>query len=232
MAPDLRPEAAEAVGTFLMLLVGGCAILAGQPLAVVALAFGGTVMVMVHALGHVCGAHFNPAVTVAFAATRHFPWQRVPTYIGAQLVGALAAAALLQALGGVGPVVARGSLQGLPAFAAEALATFLLAFVIAAVATDRRVPAAAAGLAIGGAVALGALAAGSLTGAAMNPARAIGPALVAGEWHALAPGVAGPLAGATAAMALYAVLRGARRPAAPGSGLTAPAATVAQEAPA
>jgi aquaporin NIP len=231
MARDLRPEAAEAVGTFLMLLVGGCAIVTGQSLGVVALAFGGTVMAMVYAIGPVSGAHLNPAVTLAFASIRHFPWARVPSYIVSQLAGALAAALLLHAIADVGPVVARGSLHGLPALAAEAAATFLLAFVIAAVATDRRVPAAASGLAIGGAVALGAVAGGPLTGAAMNPARALAPALVATDWQPLAAGVAGPVAGALAAMAAYGLLRGASWPV-PRDADAAPAAGLAHEVPA
>lgn len=211
---DLRPELAEAFGTAMMMLAGGAAILSGQPPLVVALAFGGTVMVMIYALGHVCGAHFNPAITMAFAATRHFPWPRVPAYIASQLLGAAAACLVLLAWRPLGPAVAVGSLEGLPAFLVEALATSLLAFVIVAVATDPRAAMGMAGLAIGAAVAIGALVAGPLTGAAMNPARALAPAVVAGAWPGLAVHVLGPLAGAVAGMLAYEGLRrGARPPA-------------------
>src|SRR5437667_224956 len=86
---DLRPELAEAIGVFFLLLAGGGAILAGAPGLAVALAFGLAVAVLVYALGHLCGAHFNPGITLAFAATRHFPWRRVPSYLAAQLVGAV-----------------------------------------------------------------------------------------------------------------------------------------------
>ena len=137
------------MGTLLMVLVGGAAVVIGQGSLVVALAFGGAVLVLVYALGHLCGAHFNPAITLAFAASGHFPWRRVPGYVAAQLLGALAACLLLLPLGPIAPLVAQGVLTGWSAFAVEAAATFLLAFVIIAVATDERAAPAVAGLAIG-----------------------------------------------------------------------------------
>jgi aquaporin NIP len=94
---DLRPEAAEALGTFFLLLVGGTALLSGQPAWLVAAAFGGVILVLVYALGPLSGAHFNPAITVAFAVTRHFPWRRVASYVAAQLAGAVLAVLLLRA---------------------------------------------------------------------------------------------------------------------------------------
>ena len=215
MTSDWRPETAEAVGTFFLLFVGGLAILTGQAGWLVAAAFGGTVLVLVYALGHLSGAHFNPAITLGFAATRHFPWSRVPTYLAAQLVGALAACLLLARLGPITLVVASGPLGGATGLAIEALATFLLAFVILAVATDPRAAPGAAGLAIGATIALGALAAGPLTGAAMNPARALAPALVAGRWDGLALHLVGPFAGGVAGMLAYEALRGGGKPAAP-----------------
>jgi MIP family channel proteins len=209
---DARPEAAEAVGTFFLMLIGGAAILAGQPGWLVALAFGGVVAVLVYALGHVSGAHFNPAVTLAFAATGHFPWRRVPAYVLAQLAGALLACVVLLGLGDLGPAVASGRLHGFPAFATETLATALLAFTIIAVATDRRAAPGVAGLAIGLAVSLGALVAGPLTGAAMNPARALAPAVLSGRLDGLLLHVAGPLAGGLTGMLGYEALRRGRKP--------------------
>lgn len=200
------------MGTFLMLLVGGAAILTGQSGPLVALAFGGAITVMIYALGHVCGAHFNPSITLAFAATGHFPWPRVASYVAAQLAGAFAACLLLLSFAPVDPVVASGSLQGMPAFLVEVLATFLLAFVIIAVATDSRAAPGVAGLAIGTAVFLGALVAGPLTGAAMNPARAIAPAVLAGQWASLAVHIAGPFVGGSLAMFAYEGMRRGVKP--------------------
>lgn len=211
----LRPEAAEAVGTAFILLAGGGAILAGADAFAVAATFGATVAVLVYALGHVCGAHFNPAITVAFAATGHFPWARVPGYVLAQLLGATAgAAALLLVADDVAPVAAalRPGLDPFAAVAIEALATFLLAFVIVAVATDRRAAQGLAGVAIGLAVFVGSLWAGPFTGAAMNPARALGPDAVAGTWQDAWVHLVGPLLGAIAAMAFYQWLRPASKP--------------------
>lgn len=212
---EWRAEAGEALGTFLLLLVGGAAVVTGQPALVVSLAFGGVVLVLVYALGHLSGAHFNPAITVAFALTRHFPWRRVGTYVAAQLAGALAACLLLTFLGPVDSLVARGTLPGSVAICVEALATFLLAFVIIAVATDRRSDPAVPGLAIGATVGLAALVAGPLTGAALNPARALAPAIVAGQYASLGPTLVGPFVGAAAGMLAYTALRRGARPAAP-----------------
>ena len=212
MAQDWRPEGAEAVGTFLMVLLGGAAIVTGQPAALVAVAFGGAVMVLIYALGHVCGAHFNPAVTLGFAATGHFPWRRVPSYVGAQVLGAVAAGLALARLGPLEQVVARGSETGVALVLVELLATAMLAFVIIAVATDCRAAPGVAGLAIGATVFLGALVAGPLTGAAMNPARALGPAVVAGALEDLGLHVLGTVMGGVLGMVLYEVLRRGDKP--------------------
>lgn len=211
---DRRPEAAEAIGVFFLVFAGGAAALTGfvGPVGV-ALAFGFAIVVLVYGLGHVCGAHFNPAITLAFAATGHFPWRRVPTYVLAQLVGAtLAALALRLVFPDVTAAATHAAFFVTPAqaFLIEALATFLLALVIIGVATDRRATPGAAGLAIGLAVAVDALAFGPLTGASMNPARSFGPALVTGAWSDLWIYVAAPIAGALFAMAAYEALRPGR----------------------
>lgn len=209
---DLRAELAEAAGAFLLVLLGGMALLSeGSPL-VAAATFGGVVLVLVYAVGAISGAHLNPAVTLGLAAIGHFPWRRLPGYWAAQVAGAVAAAAALAALGPLGPAVAHGRLAGLAAVAVEAALTAQLAFTIAAVATDGRVPRAASGLAIGASVALGSMAGGPWTGAAMNPARALGPALLSGDLAGLAAGVAGPLLGGLLGMAAFAALRPAGRP--------------------
>ena len=142
-------------------------------------------MAMVYATGHLSGAHLNPAVTAAFALTRHFPRAEAVAYLRAQLAGALVAAALPRrrlarlsppTWATTVPTVGVGS-----AFVYEVVLTAFLMFVIMAVATDTRAVGAAAAIAIGGTVGLDALFGGPVTGASMNPARSLGPALVSGE---------------------------------------------------
>ena len=210
----MRAHLAEFIGTF-ALVFAGCGSIAVGHLSNggVALAFGLVIAVMIYALGHVSGAHFNPAVSVAFALGRHFPWSRVATYAIAQVGGAIAGAATLRLT--LGPAVSLGvthpSGSDLQSLAWEAVLTFLLLLVITAVATDTRAVGEAAALAIGGAVALGALVGGPVSGASMNPARSIGPALLAGNLAALWLYVVGPLAGAAVAALTYAYLRGGDR---------------------
>jgi MIP family channel proteins len=178
---------AELVGTFI-LVFGGTAVAVGAILArptagppydslAVALAFG---LALAAAIGHVSGAHVNPAVTLGMAATGKFPWQYTPHYIVAQLVGAvLAALATWITFGGAGargeaklaatyPAQGVGDLQ---AFVVEILITFILVFVVMAVATDQRAPAAIAPIAVGFALAVGVFIAGPVTGGSVNPAR-------------------------------------------------------------
>lgn len=215
VVPDLRPEVAEAIGAFFLVLAGGAAILVHAGPLAVSLVFGFVIAVMIYALGHVCGAHYNPAITVAFALTGHFPWARVPRYVAAQLVGALVAAVVLQMVFGSVEDVTTQVDQDLgiaQAVVVETLATFLLALVIIAVATDVRSAQGFAGLAIGLTVALNSVWAGPLTGSSTNPARTLGPALVAQQWDLLALYLVVPVLGACAAMAAYEWLRGGRKP--------------------
>ncbi|HMI81161.1 MAG TPA: aquaporin [Solirubrobacterales bacterium] len=216
--PDLvRRAAAEGFGTFALVFAGCGAIVAeaeypGSLGAVgIALVFGLVVMAMVYATGHLSGAHLNPAVTFAFAATRHFPRAEAAAYVGAQVGGALLAAALLAAiwpsqpaaLGTTLPTVGIGS-----AFVYEAVLTAFLMFVIMAVATDTRAVGAAAAIAIGGTVGLDALFGGPVTGASMNPARSLGPALASGEVHDLWLYLLAPPLGAALGALAYQLVRG------------------------
>jgi MIP family channel proteins len=179
----------------------------------VALTFGLAVMAMDYATGHLSGAHINPAVTLAFTLTRHFPAREAGAYVAAQAVGAtLAALALLAVwpdqpaqLGATVPAtgVAVGS-----ALVYELILTAILMFTIMAVATDTRAVGAGAAIAIGGAVGLDALFGGPVTGASMNPARTLGPAIAAGEWRDFWIYVVGPVAGATLAALAYQSVRG------------------------
>lgn len=216
--PNLgRRATAEALGAFALVFAGCGAIItdtvhAGALGAIgVALVFGLVIMAMVYATGHLSGAHLNPAVTVAFVLTRHFPRREALAYVAAQVLGASAAALLLWAiwpsqpasLGTTLPSVGDGS-----ALAYEAVLTALLMFTIMAVATDTRAVGAGAAIAIGGAVGLDALFGGPITGASMNPARSIGPALVSGELHDLWIYLVAPLAGAALGAFAYQTVRG------------------------
>jgi aquaporin NIP len=216
--PDLlRRAAAEGIGVFALVFAGCGAIVAeaenpGTLGALgVALAFGLVVMAMIYATGHLSGAHLNPAVTLAFALTRHFPRAETLAYLAAQVAGALAAAALLAAiwpsqpadLGTTLPTVGIGS-----AFVYEVVLTAFLMFVIMAVATDTRAVGAAAAIAIGGTVGLDALFGGPVTGASMNPARSLGPALVSGELHDLWLYLLAPPLGAAVGALAYQLVRG------------------------
>jgi aquaporin NIP len=219
--PDLaRRAAAEGFATFALVFAGCGAIVAnthshGDLGAVgIALVFGLVIMVMVYATGHLSGAHINPAVTVAFTVTRHFPPRDAVIYVAAQLAGATAGALLLLAiwtgrpadLGATLPSVGTGS-----ALLYETVLTAFLMFVIMAVATDTRAVGAAAAIAIGGTVGLDALFGGPVTGASMNPARSFGPALAAGEWTSFWIYVVGPVIGAAAGAMAYQLVRGAEQ---------------------
>jgi MIP family channel proteins len=216
--PNLRRRcAAEALATFALVFAGCGAIIAdhqGGELGTVGvgLVFGLVVMVGVYATGHLSGAHLNPAVTVAFTLTRHFPAREAAGYITAQLTGAVAAALVLAAvwtdqpanLGATVPSVGTGS-----ALVYELVLTAILMFVITAVATDTRAVGPAAAIAIGGAVGLDAIFGGPVTGASMNPARSFGPALASGTWTDFWIYLAGPLLGATLGAVAYQAVRGA-----------------------
>lgn len=200
---------AEAIGTF-ALVFAGCGAIAVGSLAPsgVAAAFGLAIMVMVYALGHVSGAHFNPAVTAAFAVGRHFPLVRVLPYWAAQVAGAIAGAALLRAtLGDVPLGVTHPAGSDIQALIWEVALTFFLMLVIVAVATDTRAVGQAAAIAIGGTVALGALVGGPISGASMNPARSVGPALVNGDLSDLWIYLIAPPLGAIIAAVAYRYLQ-------------------------
>ncbi len=209
----------EAIGTFALVVAGCGAVIAnatrdGALGAVgVSLVFGLVIMVMIYAGGHLSGAHYNPAVTIAFTLARHFPIREAVAYIAAQLAGATGGALLLLAawtdkpaqLGATVPSVGTAT-----ALLYEVVLTAFLMFVITAVATDTRAVGAAAAIAIGGTVGLDALFGGPITGASMNPARSFGPALASGTWTDFWIYVAAPIAGAAIGVFAYELVRGGR----------------------
>ena len=217
-----RRLTAEAVGTFSLVFAGTGAVVvddvSGGAIGHggVAAAFGLVVAIMIFAVGHISGAHLNPAVSVGFAAGRHFPVREVAPYWAAQLAGAILASFALRGLfglaGGLGATHPAhvGRLAGL---LLEAGLTAVLMVVILAVATDTRAQGSLAALAVGGTIALEALVLGPITGASMNPARSLAPAFVAGDWSDLWIYLVGPVAGALIGAGLYAFLRAGPHPA-------------------
>jgi aquaporin NIP len=212
---NLRALVAEAIGTFALVFAGcGAIMVEAKTHALghvgVAITFGLVIMFGIYAVGHISGAHFNPSVTFAFALSRHFPWTRALGYWGAQLIGAIAAAAVLRGslgnIANVGATLPSGS-QG-QSFLWELVLTFFLMFVIMAVATDTRAVGEAAAIAVGGTVGLDAMFGGPISGASMNPARSIGPALVSGNLHALWLYIVAPICGASLAALAYQFVRG------------------------
>ena len=219
--PVLPAALAELVGTFI-LVFGGTAVAVGAILSrptaggaygslAIALAFGLALAAVVAAIGHVSGGHVNPAVTLGLASIGQFPWKSVPYYLGAQLVGAvLGAVGTWIAFGGPGRNVAglaaTHPAQGVGdfrAFVLEILITFILVFVVVSVASDSRAPAAIAPIAVGFALAVGVFIAGPVTGGAVNPVRALGPMLVAGDFAGVWLYILGPIIGGLLAAFLY-----------------------------
>ncbi len=215
VVPLARALAAEAIGTFALVFAGAGAVMVDAKTHAlghvgVAITFGLVIMAMIYAVGHISGAHFNAAVTFAFALTRHFPWPRALGYCQAQFVGALTGAALLRgSLGNiahVGATLPSGS-QG-QSFLWELVMTAFLMFVILAVATDTRAVREAAAIAIGGTIGLDAMFGGPISGASTNPMRSLGPALLSGDLHALWLYILAPVVGAALGGLAYQYVRG------------------------
>jgi MIP family channel proteins len=226
----VRAAVAEGVGTFILVFSIISAVIAASlrlPIAgvafgslAVAVAGGLALALSVATLGHVSGAHLNPAVTVGLAVNRRFPLRYIPAYVAAQLAGAVTAALGAWALFGeraraVAQLGAPGPASGIDvwqALGAEAIVTFILVLCVVSVATDNRVPAGVAAWAIGAALAVAILVSGPISGAGVNPARSLGPMIAAGtltDWWVY---VTGPLVGGAIAATVYEVLRSGSAP--------------------
>jgi aquaporin Z len=184
---NMKKLLAELLGTFGLVLFGTGAIIVDQlsggaiTHAGIALAFGLAVMVMIFTFGDISGAHFNPAVTIAFCALGRFPRKQVLPYIGAQLLGAIAASFLLRILfiesSTLGETIPNGS--AFRSFLLEVILSATLMLTIISVSSGSKEKGVMAAIAIGAIVLLEALVFGSITGASMNPARSLAPALAA-----------------------------------------------------
>src|SRR5437899_4708162 len=212
-----KPALAEAVGTFTLIFIGAGSIIADQlsggrvGLVGVALAHGLAIGTMVSATGHISGGHLNPAVTTGFVVARRMTARMGAAYVLAQLVGASGGGFLLvasfpeaarQAVHLGTPALARGVTPGV-GIVVEAILTFPLVFTIFGVAVDTGGPRWTPGVIIGLIIAVDILAGGVLTGAAMNPSRAFGPALFSGTWQSQIVYWVGPLLGGALAALLY-----------------------------
>jgi aquaporin Z len=208
----------EVLGTFFLVLVAAGAPVVnarshGQvPLDARVVAPGLMVMAIIYFMGTVSGAHLNPAVTISFALRRNFPWRRVPGYIAAELVGAVLGALFLRAtFGNVGDLGATAPGPGIgvgTALLIEIVLTVGLVSVILGTASGARNIGANAALAVGGYIVLAGLWAAPISGASMNPARSLGPALVGGHWTGWWAYVVGPLVGGAIAVGFAWILRG------------------------
>lgn len=201
---------AESLGTFTLVFAGTGAIVINEASggaighAGIALTFGLVVLAMIYTFGDVSGAHLNPAVTVAFAAARRFPWRDVPAYVAAQGVGGFAASALLRVLfpdnRTLGATLPAGAWS--QSFILEIVLTAILMLTILSVSTGAKEKGTTAGIAIGSVIGLEAMFAGPICGASMNPIRSLAPAVVSGQVEHLWIYLAAPAFGALLAVPL------------------------------
>jgi aquaporin NIP len=202
----MRKLAAEMLGTFALVFAGTGAIVSNDVSGGtvshvgIALTFGLIVLAMIYALGDVSGAHLNPAVTLGFFAARRFEGRWVGPYIVSQCFGALLASLALRLMfstnATLGATLPAG--DALQSFVLEAILTFLLMFVILSVSTGSKEKGVLAGVAVGSVIALEALFAGPISGASMNPARSLAPALVSLRLDSLWLYLTAPILGACA----------------------------------
>ena len=219
---EWRRGFAEVWGTFLLVTAGAGAAIAAEAspdkvtFGMAAVAPGLMVMVAIYMLGDVSGAHLNPAVTLAFALRRNFPWARVPAYVLAQLVGAVCAVAFLclifGAIGKLGATTPEAGLGDAKALAVEVMLTTGLVTTILATAAGARNVGPNAAIAVGGYISLAGLWAGPATGASMNPARSLAPDLLRGDLHSTWVYLLGPIVGALIAVGVEWILKGRPSP--------------------
>ncbi|KAJ1426177.1 Major intrinsic protein [Sesbania bispinosa] len=217
----LQKLVAEVVGTYFLIFAGCASVVVNKnndnvvTLPGISIVWGLVVMVLVYSVGHISGAHFNPAVTIAFATIKRFPWKQVPAYVAAQVLGSTLASGTLRLIFSGKHDQFSGTLpagSNLQAFFIEFIITFYLTFIISGVATDNRAIGELAGIAVGSTVLLNVMFAGPITGASMNPARSIGPAFVHHEYRGIWVYLVSPILGAVAGAWVYNIIRYTDRP--------------------
>ena len=207
----MRKYVAEIVGTFALVFCGTGAIIINQETngtithAGIAITFGLIVMAMIYALGGISGAHLNPAVSIAFTIAKRFPLKQLLPYIISQFIGAILASLILKYLFPanefLGATIPSGT--AMQSFILEFILTFFLMLVIINVATGSKEQGMFAGLAIGSTVLLEAMFAGPISGASMNPARSLAPAMISGHTEHLWIYLTATIIGAVAAIPLW-----------------------------
>ncbi|XP_015578970.2 probable aquaporin NIP-type isoform X1 [Ricinus communis] len=216
----LQKLIAETIGTYLVIFCGCGSVAVNKIYGSVTfpgicVVWGLIVMVMVYSVGHISGAHFNPAVTITFAIFRQFPYKQVPIYIVAQVVGSLLASGTLYYIFSVTDEAFFGTVPVGPpmrSFVLEIIISFLLMFVISGVATDNRAIGELAGIAVGMTIMLNVFIAGPVSGASMNPARTLGPAIVMRTYKGIWVYMAGPVIGAILGGFAYNLIRFTDKP--------------------
>ncbi|KAF3444346.1 hypothetical protein FNV43_RR14037 [Rhamnella rubrinervis] len=211
---------AEVIGTYFVVFAG-CGSVAVNKIygevtfPGVCVTWGLIVMVMNYSVGHISGAHFNPAVTITFAIFRRFPSLEVPVYIAAQLMGSILASGTLALLFEITPKAYFGTVpvgSNAQSLVLEIIISFLLMFVISGVSTDNRAIGEMAGIAVGMTILLNVFVAGRISGASMNPARSIGPAIVKHVYKGLWVYIVGPIIGTIAGGFAYNLIRFTDKP--------------------
>lgn len=219
--PFMQKLVAEVFGTYFLIFAGCGAVVVNKgektvvTLPGIAITWGLAVMVLVYSVGHISGAHFNPAVTIAFATCKRFPWKQVPAYVIAQVLGSTLASGTLRLLFQGHQNQFAGTLPNgsdAQSFVLEFIITFYLMFVISGVATDNRAIGELAGLAVGSTVLLNVMFSGAISGASMNPARSLGPAFVHKEYRAIWVYILAPISGAIAGAWVYNLIRFTDKP--------------------
>ena len=210
----MKRYVAEVIGTFAIVFCGTGAIIINQEMdgaithAGIAITFGLVVMTMIYALGDISGAHFNPAVSLGFVIAGKFPLKELPFYVISQIAGALLASVMLKIMFPdnllLGSTIPSGS--GMQSFVMETILTFFLMLVILSVAYGSKERGMLAGLAIGGVVLLEAMFAGPVSGASMNPARSLAPAVVSCQADHLWIYLTAPSLGAILAVGVWTFL--------------------------
>ncbi|CAN4082175.1 unnamed protein product [Withania somnifera] len=203
---------AELLGTYLSMFAGFAAMVVNEnmgPLGI-AILWGLDVMAMIYTVGHVSGAHFNPAVTIAFASCKRIEWRHVPAYIIAQVMGATGATVTVRLMFKeeqpqfLGTTPTGSDLQSL---GLEFLITFYLMFAVAGTTMDNRAVGELTGVVIGAVVTINSILAGPISGASMNPARSLGPAILSNCYRKQWIYILGPTAGAIAGIWFYKAMK-------------------------
>ncbi|XP_020600380.1 aquaporin NIP1-1-like [Phalaenopsis equestris] len=202
--PFLHKITAEIIGTYFIVFAGCASVIVNKSTngtvtyPGICVVWGLAVTVMIYSVGHISGAHFNPAVTISFASCRRFRWKQVPAYIAAQLIGSTLASSTLRLLFGGGQELFAGTIptgSNIQSLILEFIISFYLMFVICGVATDDRAVGELAGIAVGATILLNVGFAGAISGASMNPARSLGPAIIMNRYESIWVYMIGPTCG-------------------------------------